>query len=46
MNSLLDLLRKSTDFLAKKGVGNARLQSELIFAGTLGSTFTCSSTAR
>ncbi len=36
MNSLLDLLRKSTDFLAKKGVGNARLQSELIFAGTLG----------
>ncbi len=36
MNSLLDLLKKSTDFLAKKGIGNARLQSELIFAGTLG----------
>ena len=36
MNSLLELLKKSTDFLAKKGVGNARLQSELIFAGTLG----------
>lgn len=36
MNSLLDLLKKSTEFLAKKGIGNARLQSELIFAGTLG----------
>lgn len=36
MNSLLELLKKSTDFLAKKGIGNARLQSELIFAGTLG----------
>lgn len=36
MNSLLDLLKKSAEFLAKKGVGNARLQSELIFAGTLG----------
>ena len=35
MNSLLDLLKKSTDFLAKKGIDNARLQSELIFAGTL-----------
>lgn len=35
MNSLLDLLKKSTDFLAKKGIENARLQSELIFAGTL-----------
>lgn len=36
MNTLLDLLRKSADFLAKKGVENARLQSELLFAGTLG----------
>lgn len=36
MNSLLDLLKKSTEFLAKKGVENARLQSELLFAGTLG----------
>lgn len=36
MNTLLDLLKKSTDFLAKKGIGNARLQSELLFAGTLG----------
>ena len=35
MNSLLDLLKKSTEFLAKKGIDNARLQSELIFAGTL-----------
>lgn len=35
MNALLDLLKKSTDFLAKKGIENARLQSELIFAGTL-----------
>lgn len=35
MNSLLELLKKSTDFLAKKGIENARLQSELIFAGTL-----------
>ena len=35
MNSLLELLKKSTDFLAKKGIDNARLQSELIFAGTL-----------
>lgn len=35
MNVLLDLLKKSTDFLAKKGIENARLQSELIFAGTL-----------
>ena len=36
MNTLLDLLQKSADFLAKKGVENARLQSELLFAGTLG----------
>lgn len=36
MNSLLELLKKSTEFLAKKGIENARLQSELIFAGTLG----------
>lgn len=35
MNSLLELLKKSTEFLAKKGIDNARLQSELIFAGTL-----------
>lgn len=35
MNSLLDLLKKSTEFLSKKGIENARLQSELIFAGTL-----------
>ena len=35
MESLLDLLKKSTAFLEKKGIGNARLQSELIFAGTL-----------
>lgn len=35
MNSLLELLQKSTEFLNKKGIENARLQSELIFAGTL-----------
>lgn len=35
MNALLELLKKSTEFLAKKGIENARLQSELIFAGTL-----------
>lgn len=35
MNSLLELLKKSTEFLTKKGIENARLQSELIFAGTL-----------
>ena len=35
MNSLLELLKKSTEFLSKKGIENARLQSELIFAGTL-----------
>lgn len=35
MNSLLELLKKSTAFLSKKGIENARLQSELIFAGTL-----------
>jgi len=35
MDTLLDLLKKSTTFLEKKGIENARLQSELIFAGTL-----------
>lgn len=35
MNSLLELLQKSTEFLSRKGIENARLQSELIFAGTL-----------
>lgn len=35
MNSLLELLKKSTVFLEKKGIDGARLQSELIFAGTL-----------
>lgn len=35
MDSLLDLLQKSTRFLERKGVPGARLQSELIFAGTL-----------
>ncbi len=35
MVSLLELLQKSTEFLAKKGIENARLQSELLFAGAL-----------
>jgi release factor glutamine methyltransferase len=35
MQSLLDLLKKSDAFLSKKGVGNSRLDAELIFANIL-----------
>lgn len=36
METLIELLRKSTDFLSAKGVENARLNAELLFAEVLG----------
>ncbi|MCR5183447.1 MAG: peptide chain release factor N(5)-glutamine methyltransferase [Opitutales bacterium] len=35
MQTLLELLKKATTFLEQKGVGNARLNAELIFANVL-----------
>lgn len=36
MHSLLDIVRKSTDFLASKGVDNARFNAEVIIGHALG----------
>ena len=36
MQSLLDIIRKSTEFLASKGVEAPRLQSELLVGHALG----------